>query len=163
MWQCHVTKYWQLVIVTCCPPVFSTWSMHILTKLGTDVFSRWHRLIRLHPNTWSVNQHKHMLSVCSDWPVTDQSVLTHSVPPDYLWCSLCLWRPDTWVDAWGTSWVSAWFSSDRSCPCSGKASSLREDKQDETIRQKKKNLKKYMQPAFKYAWREHVKYIANIH
>lgn len=39
-------------------PVFSTCSMHILTKLGTVVFSRWHRLLRLQPNTWSVRRRR---------------------------------------------------------------------------------------------------------
>lgn len=35
------------------PPLFSTWSMHILTKLGTVLLSLWHKLDRLQPNTWS--------------------------------------------------------------------------------------------------------------
>lgn len=47
---------WWLLFI----PVFSTWSIHILTKLGTDVFSLWHKLVRLQPNTWSVKQQKHI-------------------------------------------------------------------------------------------------------
>lgn len=35
------------------PPLFSTWSMHILTKLGTVLLSLWHKSDRLQPNTWS--------------------------------------------------------------------------------------------------------------
>lgn len=48
-------------------PVFSTWSMHIVTKLGTDVFSLWQRLVRLQPNTWSVNRQTRTDESLSSW------------------------------------------------------------------------------------------------
>lgn len=50
-----VTLPWAQNVKNNVIPVFSTCLMHILTKLGTKVFSRWHRLVRLLPKTWSVN------------------------------------------------------------------------------------------------------------
>ena len=35
--------------------------MHMFTKLGTDVFSRWQRLVRLQPKTWSERKHTRQL------------------------------------------------------------------------------------------------------
>ena len=111
-------------------PVFSTWSMHILTKLGTDVFSRWHRLVRLQPNTWSViTNTQRFPTVCYNIQrVADDpkcSEFLFCILSSYLWCSPCLGQPDRWADGSETSWASSWFSSGLMSPYSQKSSWLR--------------------------------------
>lgn len=106
-------------------PVFSTCSMHILTKLGTDVFSRWHRLVRLQPNTWSEWANTHWL-LAAMWKINHDGVSLCCTLSDYLWCSPCLGRPDTWAGVSGTSWASSWFFSGLMSPYSRRSSSLRE-------------------------------------
>ena len=111
-------------------PVFSTWSMHIFTKLGTDVFSRWQRLVRLQPNTWSViTNTQRFPTVCYNIPrVADDPKcgdFLFCILSLYLWCSPCLGQPDRWVDGSETFWASSWFSSGPMSPYSQRSSWLR--------------------------------------
>ena len=97
-------------------PVFSTWSMHILTKFGTDVFSPLaqagqtaakHLICGLaKTHCWSkitIFKQGHVFTCV--WILSG-----------YLWCILCPWRPDMWGVAWGNflSFNLVFFWSDES-------------------------------------------------